>query len=101
MPADDSFGLHDDQDVGPTGPMVSQRGPEESVEKAQGRPGAFPPQDCELLPKREDFESRVAAVAQEYAGCRQIGEDDFDHETPLVTSRNDPRTASGSEVATC
>jgi hypothetical protein len=35
------------------------------------RSGAFPLGHGDLLPKGEDFESGVAAIAEEHAGCRQ------------------------------
>ena len=65
MPADDSLGLHDDEDVGPPGPQVMQGGPEEPVERVQGRPRAFSPEDRNLLPEGENFKRNVTSTAQE------------------------------------
>jgi hypothetical protein len=39
MPADDGFGFHDDEDLGPAGPEVAESGPEEPVQsKRQANP---------------------------------------------------------------
>jgi hypothetical protein len=62
MPTDDSLGLHDDEEVAPSGPQVPQGGPEESVQEIQGWSGMFPLQDGDLLAQSEDFESGVPAT---------------------------------------
>ena len=88
MPADYGVGFHQNQDVGPPGPVAAQRGPEETVQGVQcgARPFAFEYSD--LLSEGEDFEGGVAATAKEDADDREDGEDEFPHELTLVTWRN-------------
>ena len=63
--ADDCLGLHDDEDVGPAGPQVMQGGPEEPVERVQGRPRAFSLEDRNLLSEGENFKGGVTSTAKE------------------------------------
>ena len=65
VPSDDGLRLHDDEDVSPAGPTAAQGRPEEPVGGVQGRSGAFPFEDRDLLSEGEDFEGGVASTAEE------------------------------------
>jgi hypothetical protein len=71
VPADDGVGLHEDQDVGPAGPKLSQSGPEEPVQPIQTGTGPFPLENRDLLSEGENFEGGVAATAEEHADCSE------------------------------
>jgi hypothetical protein len=45
----------------------AQDRPEQPIQRAQGRPGASPLQDGDLLAKGEDFESKFSAALEEDA----------------------------------
>ena len=64
-PADDCAGLHDDEDVCPAGPNAAEGGPEQPVEKVQGRPRAFSLEDRNLLSEGENFKRGVTSTAKE------------------------------------
>jgi hypothetical protein len=83
MPADDGLRLHEDQDVPPTRPQAAQSASEEAVEAIQGRTRPLAFQCRNLLSKGKDFESRVAATAEENADGGEDGESEFEHELPL------------------
>jgi hypothetical protein len=88
MPADNGLRLHDDQDALPTRPKTTQSTPEEAVEGVQRRAGPLAFQHSNLLSKGKDFESRVAAPAEENAYGGEDGEDELLHELTVVTWRN-------------
>ena len=88
MPADEGFGLHDDQDVGPTGPEAAEGGPEEPVQGIQGWPRPFAFEHGDLLSEGEDFEGRIGPTAEEDTDHGEDGEDELRHELTLVTWRN-------------
>ena len=60
MPADHSFRVHDEQNVGPSRPFAFQHG--------------------ELLPQSQDFQKSMHATPEEYADGRQKCEDQIEHE---------------------
>ena len=62
MPPYDGLGLHDDEDVGPTGPKAAKCGPEESVQPVQRRPRPFAFEHGKLLSEGEDLESDIARL---------------------------------------
>jgi hypothetical protein len=65
MPPHDGLGLHDDEDVGPTGPKAAECGPEESVPPVQHGPRPFTFEHGKLLSEGEDLESGIASIAKE------------------------------------
>ena len=67
MPPYDGLGLHDDEDVGPTGPEATEYGPEESVQPVQPWPRPFTLEHGKLLSDGEDLESGIASIAKEDA----------------------------------
>jgi hypothetical protein len=79
MPTDDRFGLDDYQRILPARPSRSQDRPEESIQRAQRRPGPSPLQDGYLLAKREDFDSDVSAAVEEDASGSNQGEYEWQH----------------------
>src|SRR5215831_11910142 len=76
VPADDSLGLHDDQDIGPTEPEAAERGPEEPVQRVQRWPRPFAFEYGELLPKGENLQGRIPSIAEENADHGEDGEDE-------------------------
>lgn len=94
MPADDGFGLHDHQDVGPTGPDAAQGSPEEPGRAAQGwpRPSAFEYGD--LPPEGKDFERSVASTAEEDADGAEERKDEFHHQHMVVACRDAAASAA-------
>ena len=70
-PARDGCGLHDNEDVGPAGPKLSQSGPEEPVQPIQAGPRPFTFEHGDLLSEGEDFEGGVAPMAEEDAESGQ------------------------------
>jgi hypothetical protein len=86
--ADDGLGLHDDQDVGPTGPEAAEGGPEEPVHGVQGWPRAFPLEHGNLLSEGEDFEGGIGSTAKQDADHGENGEDEFRHRLTLVAWRH-------------
>ena len=87
MPADDGRGPHDEEDIAPAWPEIAERSPEESIQRAQHWPWALAFENGHLLPKREDFQSRIAPTAEEDSDGSNEGEDEFEHELTLVTWR--------------
>ena len=71
VPADDRFGLHNNQRIFPPGPDAAKSGPEEPVESIQMGTRPFPLEHGDLLPEGENFEGGVAATAKEHADCGQ------------------------------
>jgi hypothetical protein len=65
MPLYDGLGLHDDEDVGPTGPKAAKCDPEESVQLVQRQPRPFAFEHGKLLSEGEDLESDIASIAKE------------------------------------
>ena len=88
MPAHDGLGLHDDQDVGPTGPEAAEGGPEEPVQGVQGWPRSLAFKQRDLLSEGKDFEGRVGSTAEEDTDHGEDGEDELRHELTLATWRN-------------
>lgn len=88
MPADDSLGFDDLQDVHPAGPATRQGSPEEPVQGVQRRPRSLALPHRQLLPQGEDFEGDVAAILEEDPDGGEDGEDEFGHELTVVTWRN-------------
>jgi hypothetical protein len=65
-----------------------ERGPEESIQRAQYWEAPLAFEHGQLLSQREDFQGRVAATAEEDSDGSNEGEDGFEHEITLVTRRN-------------
>ena len=83
MPADYGVGFHQNQDVGPPGPVAAQRGPEETVQGVQcgARPFAFEYSD--LLSEGEDLESGITPTSKKNPDGDKERKDEFEHETPF------------------
>ena len=64
---DDGLRPQDDEGLGPAGPNLPQRGPEQPVEGGQRWSRPFALEHSYLLSKGEDFESGVYATFKEYA----------------------------------
>ena len=90
MPADDGFRLHDDEEVGPPRAETAQRSPEQPIKGVQrwARPLAL--QYGDLLAQGEHFERGIPTTAQEDPDRGQEGEDEFEHDSPLVTCGTAP-----------
>jgi hypothetical protein len=85
VPADNSLGRHDDEDIAPAGPTTAESRPEEAVPGIQKRPRSITFQYGDLLPEGEDFECRVAPTPEEDADHGEDGQDEFGHEPTLVS----------------
>jgi hypothetical protein len=85
MPADDSLGLHDDEDICPARPKAAKGRPEESVQGVQHWARPFTFEDRDLLAEGEDFEGRVTPTAKEDSDGGEDGEGEFRHELTVVT----------------
>ena len=82
MPADHGCGFHEDQDVRPAGPTLTECRPEESVQGVQFWPWPFPFEHGDLLSEGEDFEGGIGSTAKE--------DSDGDKEREEVSSTKHP-----------
>ena len=80
VPAGHGVGHDNDEHVLPAGPVAAEGDPEEPVQRVQYGPRSLAFEHGDLLAEGEDFESGVAATAQEDAECREQGEDEFRHQ---------------------
>ena len=62
VPTDDSLRFHDEQDLSPTGPEVTEGGPEESVQPVQHRPRPLSLEHRDLLSEGQNLKGRVASA---------------------------------------
>jgi len=85
VPANHGLRLHDDQQLGPAGPNLTEACPEEPVQPIQTGTGSFPLEDGDLLSEGEDLQGGVAATTEENAHHGEYGEDEFLHELTLLT----------------
>lgn len=88
MPSDDGLGFHDYQNIGPSWPELSQRGPEETVKSRQWWPWPLAFQHSNLLPQGEDLKRRIEVTSEEGTDGNQKCEDQIEHETTFVTPCN-------------
>ena len=61
-----------------------QRGPEQSVARAEARPGALPLEDGNLLTKRENLKGNIGSAAKEDANHGEDGQNEISHEITVV-----------------
>ena len=100
MPTDDRYRLDNEEHILPARPGRPQDCPEEPIQKAQLRPRPFPLQNGYLLAKGEDLYSDVRTALEEDARGSNQGEENWQHEPPVLTCPNDqqaqrrPRAAS-------
>ena len=80
VPPDDRLGLHDDEDVRPTGPKAAEGRPEESVQGIQFRVPTFAVEHRDLLPQSENLQCKLASTAKEDPDSGQDREDEFGHD---------------------
>jgi hypothetical protein len=88
MPADDGLWFHDDEDVGPAGPDTAKGGPEEPVDRVQGRLRSLALEHCDLVSQGKYLQGGVATRTEEDSDCDQERKDEFGHELTVVTWRN-------------
>jgi len=98
MPGDDGLWLDNYEDIAPARPAAEQRSPEEPVPGVQFRPRPFAFEHRNLLPEREDFDGGIAPGPEEDTDHGEYGEDEFEHEFPLVTWRNVVLTRRRPEI---
>jgi hypothetical protein len=101
VPADNGGGPHDDEGVCPPRPEAPEGRPEETVQGLQCWPRSLAFEHRDLLSQGEYLQSDFAATSKEDANGGQYRENEFKHQTTLVTSRNVTRKAWPSETATC
>ena len=76
MPADDSFGLDDDEYLGLARPDAMQGNPKQPVERVQRRPRPFPLENSHLLSQGKNFQGGVAATSEEDTnGLKERGDE--------------------------
>jgi hypothetical protein len=80
MPADDGFGLDNDENFSPTGPVAAEGNPEDP--RFNGGRGAF--EHGDLLPQGEDLESVITSGLKERAARGKAREDRFDQHEPIL-----------------
>jgi len=83
VPADDSFRLHDHEEVGPPRPETAQCSPEQPIKGVQRWTWPLALQHGELLAQGERLECRVPTSAEEDPDRGQEGQDEFDHNSSL------------------
>jgi hypothetical protein len=88
VPADNSLGLHNDENIAPAGPTTVESRPEEAVHGIQRRPRSFTFENGDLLPEGEDLKGRIAPTPEEDTDHGEDGENEFGHEITLVAWRN-------------
>ena len=64
MPADDSVGLDDDEDVSPAGPTTAKGRPEKSVQPVQCLLRSFAFERSDLLAEGENLKSHIALLCK-------------------------------------
>lgn len=74
MPPYDGLGLHDDEDVGPTGRKAAGSGPEESVQPVQRWPRPFTLEHGKLLAEGEDIGRLGGRLCPTWSSQRQNDE---------------------------
>jgi len=79
MSADDSFGLDDDEYLGPARPDAMQGDPKQPVEKVQRRPRPFPLKNSYLLSQGKNFQGGIAATSEENTNGRKERADENQH----------------------
>jgi len=79
MPTHYRFGFDDYQRIAPARPARSQDHPEKPIERPQWRSWPFPLQHCDLLPKREDFDSNISTALEEDTGRGNQGQENRNH----------------------
>jgi len=82
-PANHGLRFHDDQQLGPAGPNLTEACPEEPVQPIQTGTGSFPLEHGALLSEGENLEGGVAATTEEDSNGGQERKEEFDHESPL------------------
>ncbi len=65
LPADECFGLEDDQTVSPIGPNPHKETPKISVEPTEPGPACLPFEHHELMAQRQDFEGEIVPASEE------------------------------------
>ena len=88
MPAHNSFGLHDHQNIRPSRPQISQRSPEETIQAVQSRTRSFAFENRDLLAQRENFERCIHATAEEDSAGRDHCKYQIEHEATVVAPGN-------------
>jgi len=66
VPADNSIGLHYDQDLGQAGPEAAEDGPEKPVRRVQCWSRPITLEHGDLLSESENLKGRIASAAEEY-----------------------------------
>jgi len=80
MPADNSLGLHYDQNIGPPRPASAERGPEKPVQPVPFGPRVFAFEQRELLSRGQDFQGGITPTTQKNPECCDNGEAGLEHE---------------------
>ena len=87
MPADYGFRFHDNENFAPARPEATKRSPEQSVQGTERWPRPLSFENGDLLPKREDLESRIGSAAEENAHGSEDSENALSHEMTVVTDK--------------
>jgi hypothetical protein len=83
MPADHGLWFHNDQDLGPSGPDLSQRRPEQSIPGIQTRARTPSFKDGDLLAQGQNFQGGVVPTAEENLDGGQESKNESEHEYQL------------------
>ena len=73
LPADEGFGLEDDQRISPTGPNLHEQQPKISVGSTELGPARLPFENHELMAQCQDFEGEIVPTSEER---KRIGQND-------------------------
>jgi len=79
MPADDSVGLNNDEELSPGRPCLGEENPEESVPAIEARSPPFSLKHSQLMSKREYLGGDVISRSDEGEGRREEASDDGEH----------------------
>jgi len=84
VPANDGFGLDENQGLFPSRPDSPQHHLEQSIRSGKARLRKSPPQYLELLPKRQIFQEQVTARTEEGGRRGRDKSQQPEHETSLA-----------------
>ena len=87
MPGHYRLWFNNDQGLGPAGPQVAERSPEQSIERAQFGTGLLSLEHGELLPKGDRFQSEIVTRHEKGAEAGDQRQKERNHQSMLVEGR--------------
>jgi hypothetical protein len=101
VPADHGLGLHDDENLGPARPNLTEARPEEPVQPIQPGTGSLPLEHGDLLSEGENLEGGVTATTEEDANGGQESKDELEHKPYVVACVTSSTEGLSQGAASC